>query len=154
MRPDEAWNLPASQSLQVPEDVTYFPAVHSKQSELLSLPAGEVPCTHGEHVLDEVAPETCENLPTSHEVHGLEPFDGLNLPAAQLAQIPMGSPSHSTNTVANNVNPEQEQQFTSDEVSMPTTSSPVADMAPEGVATASTILLILAQLLSSPPLDR
>ena len=97
-------------------------------------------------------PETCENLPTSHEVHGLEPFDGLNLPAAQLAQIPMGS--HSTDTVANNLNPEQEQQFTSDEVSMPTTSSPVADMAPEGVATASTILLSLAQLLSSPPLDR
>ena len=103
-------------------------------------------------MLDEVAPETCENLPASHEVHGLEPFDGLNLPAAQLAQIPMGS--HSTDTVANNLNPEQELLFTSDEVSMPTTSSPVADMAPEGVATASTILLSLAQLLSAPPLER
>ena len=118
--------MPALQSLQVPADVTYFPAVHSKQSELLSLPAGDlgleeghfkqellpttawyVPCTHGEQVLDEVAPETCENLPASHEVHGLEPFDGLNLPAAQLAQIPMGL-SHSTDTVANNLNPEQE----------------------------------------------
>ena len=37
---------------------------------------------------------------------------------------------------------------------MPTTSSPVADMAPEGVSTASTILLSLAQLLSAPPLER
>ena len=48
MLPDDAWYLPASQSLQVPEDVTYFPAVHSKQSELLSLPAGDLGLEEGQ----------------------------------------------------------------------------------------------------------
>ena len=37
---------------------------------------------------------------------------------------------------------------------MPTTSSPAADTAPAGAAAASTILLSLAQLPSSPPLER
>ena len=48
MLPDDDWYLPDSQSLQVPEDVTYFPAVHSKQSELLSLPGGDLGLEEGQ----------------------------------------------------------------------------------------------------------
>ena len=42
MLPDDDWYLPDSQSLQVPEDVTYLPVPHPTQSYELSLPAGDM----------------------------------------------------------------------------------------------------------------
>ena len=90
-------------------------------------------------MLLEVAPVAVEYLPASHEVHSKDPPDVWTCKV----------------TVADRYDPSgQAQQLTALVVSIRTVSAPSTDTTPAGSASASRILLILAQLLSSPPVVR
>jgi len=150
-------NLPAKQPMHsaLPDTSEYAPAPQS------------------EHQEDEVAPTVAEALPAAHAVHSVAAVALENLPAKQPMHsalpdtseyVPAPHEIHSVLadtleacivTVADRYDPSsQGKKLTSLEVSIRTVRAPSTDTTPAGSTWASRILLILGQLLSSPPVVR
>ena len=103
-----------------------------------------------------VAPVALENLPAEQTMHSALPDASEYVPAPhEMHSVLADALGACIVTVADRYDPSlQGQQLTALEVSIRTVRAPSTDTTPAGSTSASRILLILGQLLSSPPVVR